>query len=177
VGKEQLFLFASTIAVTLYTDLLWGLIYGMAAKLVMAWVYSLSSTLERHHGHGPVTGKTLWVEFVKLFRNPVTMHDTQDGVHKIRFNGPVVCFNALHVQKELEKIPANCTQLKLIFAPSVGLVDHTSASNILAFQSECHRTGKLEVEITGLELLRMHSKDASCMRHAHSNGWQHRRHA
>jgi MFS superfamily sulfate permease-like transporter len=177
VGKEQLFLFASTIAVTLYTDLLWGLIYGMAAKLVMAWVYSLSSTLERHHGHGPVTVKTLWVEFVKLFRNPVTMHDTQDGVHKIRFNGPVVCFNALHVQKELEKIPANCTQLKLIFAPSVGLVDHTSASNILAFQSECHRTGKLEVEITGLELLRMHSKDASCMRHAHLNGWQHRRHA
>lgn len=177
VGKEQLFLFASTIAVTLYTDLLWGLIYGMVAKLVMAWVYSLQSTLERHHGHGPVTVKTLWLEFVKLFRNPVSMHDTQGDVHKIRFNGPVVCFNALHVQKELEKIPSNCTQVKLYFAPSVGLVDHTSASNILAFQSECARLGTHEVEIIGLELLRMHSKDEACMRHAHSNGWQHRRHA
>ncbi len=177
IGKEQLFLFASTIAVTLYTDLLWGLLYGMAAKLTLAWLYSLQSTLERHHGHGPVTLKTLWLEFVKLFRNPVSMHDTQDGVHKIRFNGPVVCFNALHVQNELAKIPSNCSQVKLYFAPSVGLVDHTSASNILAFQSECARMGTFDVEIIGLELLRMHSKDASCMRHAHLNGWQHRRHA
>lgn len=177
VGKEQLFLFASTIAVTLYTDLLWGLIYGMAAKLILAWLYSLQSTLERHHGHGPVRARTLWLEFVKLFRNPVTVHDTQDGVHKIRFNGPVVCFNALHVQNELAKIPVNCSKVKLYFAPSVGLVDHTSASNILAFQSECARMGTFDVEIIGLELLRMHSKDASCMRHAHLKGWQHRRHA
>lgn len=175
IGKEQLFLFASTIAVTLYTDLLWGLLFGMVAKLALAWLYSLQSTLERHHGHGPVTARTLWLEFVKLFRNPVTMHDTQDGVHKIRFNGPVVCFNAMHVQNEIKKIPANCSKVKLYFAPSVGLVDHTSASNILAFQAECRRLGTLEVEIIGLELLRMHSKDASCMRHAHSNGWQHRR--
>jgi len=177
VGKEQLFLFASTIAITLYTDLLWGLLYGMAAKLVLVWFYSLQSTLERHHGHGPVTAKLLGLEFVKLFRNPVTMHDTQDGVHKIRFNGPVVCFNALHVQKELDKIPANCKQVKLCFAPSVGLVDHTSASNILAFQSECARLGRYDVEIIGLDLLRMHSKDESCMRHARAASWQQRSHA
>lgn len=175
IGPEQLFIFASTIAVTLYTDLLWGLIFGMLAKLMLSWLYSLQSTLERHHGHGPVTFKTLYLELVKLFRNPVTSHDTAGAVHKIRFNGPVVCFNALHVQNELNKVPSHCKHLRLYFAPSVGLVDHTSASNILAFQAECARMGHMRVEIIGLNLLKMHSKDESCMRHAHMNGWQHRK--
>jgi carbonic anhydrase len=166
IGPEQLLIFSTTVLVTLGSDLLWGLICGMFVKLLIAWRIVLDVMLSRRHEHLNV--RAAIESAVRLFKNPVTSHRTTNGVYHVRVNGPVCCFNAVHMNRELEMIPADCSCVKVHLAPSVGLVDHTSAANLLDFKIDHWKTTGQEVELIGLDALRMVSADKTSMRLAHT---------
>lgn len=158
VGSEQLLIFTATVVATLLTDLLWGLIIGTTLKFLLTLTVA---TRCRNQGCHP---SQLLMQAARIFKNPVSWHHTEAGVHRIRFNGPVVCFNSLHVMGELKRIPLNASKIQLYFAPSVPLIDHTSNSHLLAFADHCKSRGT-EVEFVGLEhLIPRSTQSCECMR-------------
>lgn len=163
VGVEQLVIFASTVLVTLSTDLLWGLIFGTALKFLITIFYSMRNSFILNHN--PVSAKNTFGEIVRMFKDPVTSQGFVNGVYTVRFDGPVVCFNLNHVSRELAKVPRSATKIQLHFSPSVGIIDHTTASMLMAFKADLERSGH-EVLLEGLQNMCMSSQSvASCMRH------------
>ena len=89
-----------------------------------------------------------------------------DAYH-IQFDGPLVCFNNLHVSNELAKIPADAEEVYLDLT-HVALVDHTSCENLLDFVDQCGRNGKkARYMIVGLDRMEKRSAFPSCMRLAY----------
>lgn len=162
IGREQLFIFASTVLVTLWTDLLIGLLFGTAMKFLVSWALVVQANLRQIHGGSPL--HVMARSFRSLFVNPVTWTNDTDGVYNLRFDGPVVCFNSLHVSRELGKIPATATGVRLHFGQNVGLIDHTSNANITRFVEDWKRCHAGKVELLGLGSMRHHSRDHESMR-------------
>lgn len=170
IGWEQLVVFASTIVVTLATDLLWGLLFGTALKFVLTLMFYVRNDLSFLFGYKrPVSSLSVFRLVVnnarRLFANPIVWRKTdENGVYVIYVNGPVVCFNAMAVNRELEGIPDTAKKIQLFFGPGVALIDHTSVTNMLAFASTMKLRRNVEVELLGFDLMCRCSKDESCMR-------------
>lgn len=170
IGWEQIVVFASTIVVTLATDLLWGLLFGTALKFFLTLVFYVRNDLSHLFGYKrPKNGLAICRLIInnakRLFANPVVWRRTDDdGVHVIYMNGPVVCFNAMAVNSELEQIPDSVKKIQFFFGPGVALIDHTSVTNLLSFSSTMKIRKNVEVELLGFELMCRCSKDESCMR-------------
>lgn len=162
IGAEQLLIYASTIIMTLCTDLLLGLLFGMVLKLVLLWSISVHTYMQEQHA--PLTAKLLWLRLHDLFSNPISLQRTLHGVHDIRFDKPVVSFNSLHVTRALSKIPGNAGTVRLYFSHSVGLIDHTSVTGLLDFAESFKRERRGQLELIGLDEMRMQSKNESCLR-------------
>jgi MFS superfamily sulfate permease-like transporter len=154
LGREQLFLFAATVLVTLSTDLLWGIVFGIVAKLVMVTIFS---------GRG-LTG------IPDLFRNPVTHRETVDGAFELYFGRPLVCFNSMHLNGELAGIPGDAGTLRLHVTHNVTLIDHTSCDTLHHFAEEYERSGRGAVEFVGLDRLDARSHHRSAMRRVPKGG-------
>src|SRR5262249_32000492 len=143
IGTEQLLVFGSTVLATLLTDLLWGIAFGIFVKLfVNLWFYAIgarrSAAVNGSTGHGmlqPVASVT------RQFRSPVVSRGRKGSSYHIEFEGPLVCFNNLQVNTELERIPADATEVYLDLT-HVPLVDHTSCENLLDFVERCEHNGK-----------------------------------
>lgn len=107
IGKEQLGIFAFTIFMTLYTDLLWGIIAGTAAKLVLN-VYlcrrAVSSFPEQ-----AVQKSSLF----DLFVNPIGRKEWIDGKYHLFVDKPVGFFNASKLKNELNNLPADADDVVL----------------------------------------------------------------
>ena len=78
IGSEQLFVFTTTVLVTITTDLLWGIAAGILAKLVLE--ASILTRVVRGRPEGPsrpcrVAGRWLG-QTGELFRNPVVQSGT-----------------------------------------------------------------------------------------------------
>ena len=80
------------------------------------------------------------------------------------FGRPLVCFNALHLESALERIPAGASTVQLHVTDLVTLIDHTTTATLLDFVEDFKRTGRGIAEIVGLDRLRGHSHAASCLR-------------
>jgi carbonic anhydrase len=106
IGKEQLGIFAFTIVVTLWTDLLWGIVAGTAAKLLLNAYFCRKATaaLPTHAGSP---------SFFDLFTNPVGRKEWIDGKYHIFVDKPVAWFNAGKLQNELNSLPAEATDVVL----------------------------------------------------------------
>ena len=168
IGPEQLFVFATTVFVTLATDLLWGIIAGVAVKLVLnQWFIWLADTAIRHHSNEALpAGAPLKREFfrmVSMFQNPVTKAGMRGKEYIVCFSGPVVCFNNLHVHNELRKIPEDATSVTLNLS-RVPFVDHTSCEYLLNFVDEQESNPKVHYEIVGLDHMFRPSTNHTCMR-------------
>ena len=73
IGSEQLFVFTTTVLVTVSTDLLWGIAAGIAAKLILEMVMVARVERGRPEGREPV-GLVVkrWLGGTgELFRDPV----------------------------------------------------------------------------------------------------------
>jgi MFS superfamily sulfate permease-like transporter len=166
VGREQLLLFSATVLVTLSTDLLMGIAFGLGLKLVMNIAFTAPS-VRSLSGRPVPTWKVVLhtlAHVPELFRNPVTRRELAGTAYHLEFGRPVVCFNAVHVLRELERIPSEAESVTVHITDHVPLVDHTSYENLANFAEEFERRGRGRFEIVGLERMRMLSHDSTCTR-------------
>ena len=166
IGSEQLFVFATTVLVTVSTDLLWGIVSGIVAKLLLE--ASILSNVERIRGKGRASlgpaMKQWLVQTGELFRNPVVHRDSVGGVYHLYFGRPLVCFNTMHLDAALSAIPSGVSSVCLHVTELVTLIDHTAASTLRDFTENFQRAGRGIVRIAGLDQLRGRSNDELCLR-------------
>jgi carbonic anhydrase len=167
IGREQLFLFTVTIIATLATDLLWGIAIGMCVKLCLNLALStrdLRKGLPAASAVEVVSGSRHVVEhLVDFFSNPVIERQQIGDCYLIRFDRPLVCFNAPHLRKELRQIPAGVADINLHFGERVSLIDHTTCEYLMNFVEE-HRRTVGWVELIGIDRLIQSSPAETSMR-------------
>jgi MFS superfamily sulfate permease-like transporter len=166
IGSEQLFVFTATVLVTVTTDLLWGIAAGIVAKLLLEASIQATVVRGRSDGHEPIgrAARRWLAQGTELFRNPVVKSGAVGDTYHLYFGRPLVCFNSLHLERELEQIPAGVSAVALHITDLVTLIDHTTAAALLDFVEDFKRTGRGIAEIFGLDRLRGQSHAASCLR-------------
>ncbi|WP_024441120.1 SulP family inorganic anion transporter [Mycobacterium sp. UM_WGJ] len=134
VGAEQFAVFVITLLVTLTTDLLIGLLAGVAVKLVLnLWLESLWHTLRNRSDSA---NPTLVGRLFSLFRNPVSQRGFDEGAYHLYLDGSLVCFNLFHVIRELGQFPPDTQTVQLHLSWRVPLVDHTTNETLRYFLEE-----------------------------------------
>lgn len=117
IGKEQLGIFTLTIVATLATDLLIGIIAGVAGKLILnAW-------LVRKAIKAQPANENSQVSFMDLFANPVGRKEWVDGEYHIHVEKPVVWLNARKLRNELNNLPSNAKSVVLHMDAPVTVVE------------------------------------------------------
>ena len=165
IGREQLLVFAATVAVTLSTDLLWGIAFGSVVKLLVnGWFVDSVARHDIESRPAAAQLRTRVNRLVEQFRNPVASREWVGDAYHIYFEKSLVCFNNLHVANELNKIPADAKKVYLHLSHIVALIDHTSCENLLRFVEEHNESGHAYVRIVGLERMSKRSAFPSCMR-------------
>ena len=76
----------------------------------------------------------------------------------------MVCFNSLHLHRELSLIPSGATAVTMHITDLVTLIDHTTATMLLDFVDNFKRTGRGIATIVGLDKLRARSHAEASMR-------------
>ncbi len=134
VGTEQFVIFSITLLVTVTTDLLIGIAAGIVLELLLnLWYVGLWHTLR----NGSEFAKPSFaVRFLSLFRNPVCQRETDEGTYHLYLDGPLVCFNLLHVIRELGQLPHGTQAVYLHLSSRVPLVDHTTGESLRHFLEE-----------------------------------------
>ncbi|BBX12494.1 membrane protein [Mycobacterium novum] len=134
VGTEQFLVFAITLLVTLTTDLLIGLLAGVAVKLVLnLWLEGLWHTV---HNRSDSANPSLVGRFLGLFRNPVAQRGFDEGAYHLYLDGSLVCFNLFHVIRELDQFPQDTQTVYLHVSSRVAVVDHTTSETLRYFLEE-----------------------------------------
>ena len=169
IGWEQLAIFTITVVATLSTDLLWGIVTGIAAKLLLAsWLhlagYRKVATVANGHDAYAQNGQSWVGRLTQPFRSPVARAESIDDTHHIYFTGPLVSFNLMHVTSELSKTPTSAKRVFLHVTDKVTVIDHTSCESLFHYAEECHRNGTAHVELVGLDQMAPRSEFPTCMR-------------
>ena len=165
LGIEQLFVFTVTVVVTISTDLLIGILSGVAAKLVVeAFLLGRVVRIRPPGGLGVGAARRWFGRTGELFRNPVFQSRADGDTYHLYFGGPLVCFNAMHLDRALAGVPRESTSVMLHVSPLVPLVDHTAITNLLTYVDDFHRTGRGVAQILGLEGLRKRSHHPAGLR-------------
>lgn len=166
IGSEQLFVFATTVLVTVSTDLLWGIAAGIVTKLIFEVVTVARVERSGSEGHeSRVAAIKRWLGGTgELFRDPVVKSMSTGDSYHMYFGRPMVCFNSLHLQKELSLIPGGATAVTMHITDLVTLIDHTTATILLDFVDNFKRTGRGMATIVGLEKMRARSHAEASMR-------------
>lgn len=150
IGRAQLSIFAFTIAATLLTDLLLGIIAGVIAKFALNLVLYRKSVAAAKDA---LADRPLTQVALDFFRTPVTRRELIGGDLHLHIERPLVCFNTAKMVKELETIPDGTSQVIVHLERGVGLIDHTSFENIhQAIRDLSHR--QIPITLTGLDRMR-----------------------
>ncbi len=166
IGGEQLLVFATTVLVTVTTDLLWGIAAGVGAKLLLE--FAIVARAERgtpggHESPGQAVSRRLG-EAGELFRDPLIKAVEDGPAYHMYFGRPMVCFNTLHIGKDLAAVPAGATSVTIHVTDMVTLMDHTATTMLLDFVEEFERSGRGVASIVGLDKLRARSGSKASMR-------------
>ena len=154
IGRDQIIIFVATIAAILATDLLFGILLGIAAEVTLL-VYLLTPSFR-----AVLTGrltfaqsfKLLWSNFSGLFRNPVIKVKVENGAQPPHYRislGSIVCFNLLSLDRLLREIPPDAG-ITLAVTESGRIIDHTAMEYLHQFHEECLH-GNRPFEILGLD--------------------------
>ncbi len=131
IGKEQTFLFLTTIIATLATDLLIGVSIGILAKFI----------LHLFHGAG----------ISNLFCAEMTIEKKDDGTYSIAVSNAAIFSNYLSIKWRLNKIPRGSRVVMDL--SSAKLIDHTVMEKLHHY-SEDYSKGGGEFIVCGLEELK-----------------------
>ncbi|QKT03465.1 SulP family inorganic anion transporter [Ectothiorhodospiraceae bacterium 2226] len=154
IGRDQMVIFLITVAAILATDLLWGILIGIAAEILMLG-YLLTPSFRT-----VLTGRLSFTQslellaknLVGLFHNPIIKvhNDTrQERPHYEVSLGTLVCFNLLPLDKLLQALPADAG-LSIIVTESGRIIDHTAMEYLHQIQEDAVREGR-PFELLGLE--------------------------
>ena len=154
IGRDQIVIFLVTIVAILASDLLYGILIGIAAEIAML-VYLLSPSFRT-----VLTGRLTYSQALillqrnlfDLFRNPVIKlkQEEHNGLQHYQITlGSVVCFNLLPLDKLLHSFPQPCS-ITLVASESGHIIDHTAMEYLHQFEEECLRDGLL-FRLIGLE--------------------------
>lgn len=147
IGREQLILFTFTILVTLTTDLMWGILLGMTAAFGLNVLLLFRSLKSGGDGSDAPIGS----QIVSMFRNPVASREWQDREYHLYLDKPLVCFNFMHLSRELSQLPITARKVWLHVTEQVPLIDHTTLDNLTHWMMQYQGSGGAPVELTGLE--------------------------
>lgn len=158
IGKEQLGIFTFTVAATLLTDLLWGIVAGVGAKFLLNQVLyhraMTASTPDQAHA-------SLLQSMTDFFRNPVQKRELVGTEYHMYVDKPLVCFNTMKLSQELDSVPDNATAVFLHLNGRVGVIDHTSCETLMHVVRESSHNN-VPVEIIGLDRMRRLSEHPAC---------------
>ena len=159
-------MFATTVLVTVTTDLLWGSPPGSWRSSLLE--VAIVARVERGNpdGREPI-GLTLrrWLgETGELFRDPVVRSVSSGDAYHLYFGRPMVCFNSLHLNRELAAIPTGATSVVMHITDMVTLIDHTTATTLLEFVEGFKQSGRGIATIVGLDKLQARSHSDAAMR-------------
>jgi len=154
IGREQLVIFLITIFAILASDLLIGILIGIAAE-VLILLYLLMPSMRLI-----ITGRLtmhqsfllLWSNLKSLFCSPIIKVKTSEYEGNPHYNltlSSLVCFNLLSLDKLLANLPDK-TGVTLNINESGRIIDHTAMEYLHQFQEECIRGGRF-FEIHGLQ--------------------------
>jgi carbonic anhydrase len=152
IGVEQLSLYGLTIAVTLVSDLLIGVLAGTAAKLLIVVVRS---------GFAPRSLNPRLL--ADVFRDPVVATREAGGVLTLELGRPLVCFNAYKLIERLDRERANgdLREVVLEVGERTPLIDHTALD---AVEAAIESAAERPMRIVGLEALEAVSGHHAAMR-------------
>lgn len=191
VGKDQLLVFAVTIAGTLlYTDLLLGIAIGMLTKVALLCFHLIrSSFMQSPNGRISLrqSARLMSAALAELFTSPVIRVDIGDGrgarngmsaAESVkrglagRVNGScnihlssITCTNLIKLDETFSKIPPGC-RATIIVNVSGRIIDHTSMEYLHHFQEQCVQAGHI-CRIAGVEKFRAFSDHALSTRMNH----------
>ena len=132
-GYEQLLFFGATLLITLYTNLLYGIFWGIIITLTV---------------HILLTRVPVPTFFQMVFGSDTKLYQKDDGSSELKIKGIANFLSTLRINKILEKIPAG-QDVKINFA-TAKLVDFTVQENIGEFR-RIHQNSGAQVSITGLD--------------------------
>lgn len=146
IGRDQIVIFVFTILAVLATDLLKGILLGVAAEILML-VYLLTPSL-RFILTGRLTFRQslafLSTSLFGLFRSPVIKikRKEEDGrMHCQVSLSSLVCFNLLSLERMLSAMPADAG-LTIVVTESGRIIDHTAMEYLHQLQEEYLRDGR-----------------------------------
>jgi len=154
IGRDQIVIFLITIAAILVTDLLFGIMIGIAAEISIL-VYLLSPSFRT-----VLTGRLTFSQafalllrnLLDLFRSPIIKlkEEEHGGLPHFQITlGSVVCFNLLSLDKLLQTLPERCA-VTVVTSESGHIIDHTGMEYLHEFQEECLREGRA-FRLVGME--------------------------
>ncbi|MCE9604653.1 MAG: SulP family inorganic anion transporter [Planctomycetia bacterium] len=114
IGKEQFGIFVFTIIATLATDLLWGIIAGLVAKLALNAYLCRQAVARLSNGEKRIS-------FSDLFANPVGRREWIDGTYHLYVDKPVSWCNAHKLQRELNSLPPSARDVVLHMSEVVSM--------------------------------------------------------
>ncbi|VAW84761.1 probable sulfate transporter, partial [hydrothermal vent metagenome] len=154
IGREQILIFIITVIAILATDLLVGILVGIAAE-VLVLVYLLTPSF-RFVLTGRLSFKRscclLWTNLKGLFSTPIIKVKEQErnGIpHYEMTLSSLVCFNLLPLDKLLSSLPPK-EGVTLVISESGRIIDHTAMEYLHQFQEECVRDGRI-FELVGVD--------------------------
>jgi carbonic anhydrase len=157
IGWEQLAIFATTVLVTVSTDLLIGITVGTAVKYILSlWTHLLAVAIGSPAGKERRNEKrAAFTMAAALFRNPVAKREYVNGIYRLSCNRPLVCFNLFHLLRELDGVPPGAQTVQLHLLRGVSLIDHTTYENLFHYLEEHNsKDGRPFLEINGLDRMR-----------------------
>lgn len=155
IGKEQLALFAFTVLVTLWTDLLIGILAGVVAKCLVN-VMLCRNAVQTSPDHS-VSMHGYMFDF---FRNPVCKQSVEDGVWHLYVDKPLVCFNSMKLEEAMAEVPPEIKSICLHLNPRVPLIDHTACETLHQL-IETFEHSSTPLTVVGLERMMRLSKHIS----------------
>ena len=146
IGRDQIVIFLITVVAVLATDLLVGILIGIASEIAML-VYLLSPSIRT-----VLTGRLTYSQSLvhlqrnlfDLFRSPVIKFKQEEHNGSPHYQitlGSVVCFNLLTLDKLLHSLPRDCT-ITLVASESGHIIDHTAMEYLHQFEEACLRDGR-----------------------------------
>jgi len=132
-GVEQLLFLCSTLIITLYTDLLYGIVGGILVTLIL---------------HMLLAKVGFFVFFKKIYKSGSKVYHLENGTYDVKLKGITNFLYALKLDKLLEEIPIGSTVH--IDMAQTRLVDLSIMENLIEFK-RIHEIKGGNVKLTGLE--------------------------
>lgn len=154
IGRDQIIIFIFTILAILATDLLYGILLGIAAEVLML-LYLLTPSLRV-----VITGRFTFQQSValffknlgNLFRSPIIAVKEDKNSHEPHYRillGSVVCFNLIYLDKLLQSLPSNAG-ITLVTTESGHIIDHTAMEYLHQIEEQFVRDGR-KFDLQGLD--------------------------